>query len=32
MRGYLMGGGPEKDVVAAATAVERSLKCGGGKS
>lgn len=32
MGGYLMGGGLEKGVVAAATAVERGLKCGGGKS
>lgn len=30
--GYFMGGGPEKVVVAAAaTAVERGLKCCGGK-
>lgn len=32
MEGYLMGGGPEKGVVAAATAVERSLTCAGEKS
>lgn len=32
MGGYLMGGGPEKGVVAAATAVERSLKWTGEKS
>lgn len=31
--GYFMGGGPAKVVVvAAATAVERGLKCGGGKN